>query len=300
MSVFNPSKNIWTERFRPQKVSDIVGSFKGKILEYLKNPKALPNFLLYSRVAGTGKTTVLKAIINELGCDALLLNSSDERGIETIRDKIKEFAKTKSTKEGLRKCVALDEAEGLTFQAQEALRNTMETYSSNVFFILTCNTLAKISAPIRSRCVEISFAYPDKKEIYDYLKMICDTEQMQYTEEGINQLIELNYPSIRNCVISLQDLYTEKKTVVPENVRPVNEAYEVLWTMVKEKRWKEIKEAVLQSSLDTRELNNYFWRRALEEENMKTLQICCRNEKDIAFGASADIIFITSIYEICR
>lgn len=113
MSKFLPENAMWTEKFRPRKISDMVGDFKEKILEHLKNPMSVPHFLFYSKAPGTGKSTLMKAIINELGCDALIINSSDERKIETIRERVKEFAMTKSSKEGIKRCVALDEVDGM-------------------------------------------------------------------------------------------------------------------------------------------------------------------------------------------
>jgi len=298
----NPVNSIWTEKFRPKKINELVGDFKSKIKQYLTNTQSIPNFLFYSSTPGTGKTTLAKAIINELGCDALILNSSDDRKIETVREKVKEFALTQSSKTGLRRCVFLDEFDGMLKASQEALRNIMETYASNVFFILTCNNINKVIEPIKSRCITIPFAHPSKDDVYKYLEKICIHEKMDYTEEGVRKLIDINYPSIRNCVVMLQDLFTEKKAVTNETVRPVNEIYEVAWQMLKEKRWQDIKKVVLESTLDARELNQYFWEKALETEppNIRLIQITCRNEKDIAVGADEKIIFITSLPEICN
>jgi len=277
-----------------------VGDFKEKILKYLDSPESIPHFLLYSKTPGTGKTTLAKAIINDLGCDALVLNSSDDRKIDVVRDKVKEFSMTQSSKEKLRRCVFLDEFDGMLKASQDALRNIMETYSSNVFFILTCNNINKIIDPLKSRCILIPFAYPEKAEIKVYLENICNKEGMKYSDEGIDKLIELNYPSIRNCVLALQDLYTDEKDVTSENIRQVDEIFEVMWNKLQEKDWVSIKKEVLQTTIDPRDLNNYFWKKALDTENLKLIQITCRNEKDIAWGADAKIIFVTSIIEMCK
>ena len=255
----NPRDTIWTEKYRPTNVSLMVGDFKGKIMKYLENPNAIPHFLFYSKTPGTGKTSLAKAIINELGCDALILNSSDDRKIDTVRDKVKQFAITQSSKKGLRRAVFLDEFDGMLKASQEALRNVMETYAKNVFFILTCNNINKVIEPLKSRCKLIPFAYPDKSEMKVYLTHICQEEKMEYNEEGITALIEQNYPSIRNCVITLQDIFTEGLSVFSENVKPVNELFETMWTQLKEKKWFDIKKEVLQSTLDPRELNTFFW-----------------------------------------
>lgn len=298
--MIEPEKYVWTERFRPKKVSDMVGDFKEKILKYLEKKESIPHFLLHSTTPGTGKTTLMKAIINELGCDYLIINSSDDRKIETIRDKVKQFSITQSTKKGVKRCVGMDEFDGMLKASQNALRNLMETYSSNVFFILTANNINKVIEPLKSRCVVLPFNYPKKEEIYKYLEMICNKESLDYTEEGIKKLVELNYPSIRNCVLGLQDLWTEGKPVTEETVHPVNEMFEEAYKLLKSKDWVSIKKIVLESTLDARELNTFFWQRALKEENIKMIQICCRNEKDISWGANPSIILVSSLIEMVR
>ena len=293
---------MFTEKYRPKKVSELVGDFKFKVLKYLEDPNALPHFLFYSKTPGTGKTSLAKAIINELGCDSLVLNSSDDRKIDVVREKVKQFAVTQSSIEGKRRCVFMDEFDGMLKASQEALRNIMETYASNVFFILTCNNINKVIEPLQSRCLVIPFAYPKKEEIHAYLKFICDSERMLYDKEGINQLIELNYPSIRNCVLKLQDLKTENKSVTLVNVKANNEVFEQLWVKYKEKDWKLIKEVVMATAIDPRELNTYFWQKTINEEepNIKLIQITCRNERDFANGADPKVIFVTSIIEMVK
>jgi len=295
-----PVNCIWTEKFRPRKVSEMVGDFRNKIMKYLEEPESIPHFLLYSKTPGTGKTTLAKAIINELGCDYLILNSSDDRKIEVVRDKVKQFALTQSSKEGKRRCIFMDEFDGMLKASQEALRNIMETYAKNVFFILTCNNINKVIEPLQSRCVTIPFKYPNKEEIENYLKIICTEENLEYTDEGLKKVVELNYPSIRNCVLTLQDLKVEGKKIIPEDVHPVNEVFEDMWNKLKEKDWKSIKQEVMATAIDPRELNTFFWLRFLEEENLKGIQITCRNEKDFAFGSDPKIVMVTSIIELCK
>jgi DNA polymerase III delta prime subunit len=176
----------------------------------------------------------------------------------------------------------------------------MEEYSSNTFFIMTCNTISKIIAPIQSRCVVISFAYPNKDEVKTYLEMIANNEKMDYTEEGMDRLIEFTYPSIRNGVIALQDLKTQNKAIFVENIRPANEVFDTLWGYLKDKRWLDIKKEILSSTLDPRELNTYFWNKALEEANVKLIQITCRNERDFVVGADPKIVFVSSLIEAVR
>jgi len=298
----NVDNLMWPEKYRPKKIDDMVLSqeLKDKLKTYLKNHQSLPHFLLYSKAAGTGKTTLAKAIINELGCDKLILNSSSDRKIETIRAKVKNFALTKSSVNGMRRCVFLDEFDGMLKASQDALRNVMETYASNVFFILTCNNVNKIIEPLQSRCIKLPFARPHKHDIYKYLEEICKKENMNCTEDGLNKLIDLNYPSIRNCVVTLQDLNTQGVDVKVETVAKESDDLELMWKKLQEKDWKFIKEKVMATTIDPQELNSYFWRRALESENIKLIQLTCRNERDISFGSDPKIVLVTSLIEMVK
>jgi len=297
---FDPKNTMWCEKHRPQHVKDIVGDFKDKVLKYMDNIESFPHLLLFSTTPGTGKTTLGKAIINDLDTDKLVLNSSNERGIDTIREKVKEFSMTKSSRAGKRRIVLMDEIDSTTKVAMDSLRNLMETYASNVIFIMTCNNINKVTEPIRSRCLEIPFAKPKKEEVYKYLEGICIKEELDYTEQGIKKLIELNYPSIRNCVVVLQDLKTEGKKVTDEDVRPLDEAYQVLWNKIKDKNYTEVATYVLKENINTRELNKYFWHKALVEGNIKIIQLTCRNEKDMSIGAIPEVIFVTSLIEMVK
>ncbi len=144
-------------------LEDYVGNetIKKSIQQYL-NQNDIQNFIFYGP-AGTGKTTLAKLIVNNLDCDYLYINASDERGIETIRDKVQGFASVASFKS--LKVVILDEADFLTIQAQASLRNIIETYSRTTRFILTCNYVERIIDPLQSRCQVLKIIPPSKQEI---------------------------------------------------------------------------------------------------------------------------------------
>jgi replication factor C small subunit len=191
---------ILVEKYRPQKVEDIVGlDISGFAVD-----QNLPHLLLYGP-PGTGKTTLAKAIIRSLGCDSITLNASDERGIETVREKVKNFASTQGVNPGI-KIIFLDEADALTIDAQNALRNPMETYSKNCKFIITANNVNKIIEPIQSRCVRIEFSKIPKELIAARLKFICDSEKIPYDVEALNIIAENCAPDIRRSVNKLEEL----------------------------------------------------------------------------------------------
>jgi DNA polymerase III delta prime subunit len=176
----------------------------------------------------------------------------------------------------------------------------METYATNAFFILTANNINKVIEPIQSRCVIINFSYPKKEEITQYLIYICTQENMIYTLEGINKLIDLNYPSIRDCVKSLQDLHTQNLPVTIDTVQPANYIFQQYWEKIKTGDWRTIKQHVMESSIDARDLNEYFWQMAVKDENIKIIQLTCRNEKDISLGANPVIVVVSSLIELAK
>jgi len=306
MKGFDPKNSVWTEKYRPGNLDDVVldDGIRNKIRKYLENPMSLPHFLFYSKTAGTGKTTVAKCIINELGCDSLVINSSDDRKIEVIREKVKEFSYTKSSRKDMKRCVFLDEVDGMLKPSQNALRNIMETYADNVFFILTCNDINKVIEPLQSRCAgKIFFTRPDKEKIYQYVENICRQEGMQYDEEGLKELVRLNYPSIRDCVTKLQDLHMSGKTLSKDTAQPYTSFYDELYNMlIEQKNWKKVKENILSGSIDPRLFNKHIWEKEIEKDdtNLRLVQICCRNERDICLGADSKVIVVTSLPEMIR
>ena len=147
---------LWTEKYRPQTINDCIlpERLKKSFQEYV-NQKEIPNLLLTGG-AGVGKTTVAKAMCNEVGCDYMVINGSDENGVDAVRVKIKNYASSMSFTGG-RKVIILDEADYLTPNAQAILRNAIEEFASNCSFIFTCNYKSKIIEPLHSRCAVIDF-----------------------------------------------------------------------------------------------------------------------------------------------
>lgn len=297
-------KNVaWQEKYRPNTVKNIVLNDKEKILKYLETPESIPNFLFSSRIPGTGKTTLAKAIINDLKCDYLILNSSDDRKIETVREKIKDFIITKSSNDK-RKCVFLDEADGMINISQEALRNMMETYSKNVFFILTCNYIDKIIAPLRSRCIEIEFTKPIKNDINKYLTDICINENINFDDNAISKLIDIYYPSIRNMVNFLQDLKTQNKHLTIDNIKIKDTEFEYIYKLIIKLDFNSLKTYILENNIDCLLFNRWLFDKMVNENNFgivkvaKIIRIISDNEYKMKLGADNQIIFISSLIDI--
>lgn len=197
-------KNIWTERYRPLKLDDLILSDRTReIVQGYEDE--IPN-LLFVGTPGTGKTTLARIIVNDiLKCDFLYINASDESGIDTIRHKVTNFSQTKSF-DGKVKVVILDECDGLTAQAQAALRNTMESFAKYTRFILTANHKHKIIPALQSRCqsLDIKPTIEDAvKRCYNILKLegieVDDLQKKKFVE-----LVRANFPDLRKTINEIQ------------------------------------------------------------------------------------------------
>jgi replication factor C small subunit len=294
-------QTIWVEKYRPKVFEDVIVEKKSLITNYLKNSSNIPSFLFSSARAGTGKTTVAKVIVNYLKCDVLTLNASDERGIDTVRDKIKVFAESMSSLEGMKRCVFMDESDKMTSAAQDALRNIIETYSENCFFVFTCNDLSKIIEPIRSRCVHVNFDKPDKNEILARLQYICEKEDItDITEHDLIRLINFNYPDIRSMIVKLQNYKIDGQNLFTDT----NE-FEIFAKKIKAGDVKGIYETVYQGQFNILEFNKWYFQQIFERYELLGLDKAAKLatyladiEKYWASGSNLTIIFLNAMLQI--
>jgi replication factor C small subunit len=194
--------SLLNEKYRPITLDKFVGNenLKKSLSKYLEQNDIL-NLIFYGP-AGTGKTTLAKLIVNNLECDYLYINASDERGIETIRDKVQGFASTISFEPI--KVVILDEADFLTIQAQASLRNIIETFSRTTRFIMTCNFVERIIDPLQSRCQVLKIVPPTKKDVAKHLHWICNEESITHEINDLVPLVNQYYPDLRKCINTIQ------------------------------------------------------------------------------------------------
>ena len=206
---------LWVEKYRPQTLEEYVGNetIKNKIADYLKQG-SIQN-LLFHGVAGTGKTTLAKLIAKNLNCDLLYINASDERGIDTIRDKIIPFASSMSFNDV--KIVILDEADYITPQAQATLRNTIEACSKTTRFIFTCNYLERIISPLQSRCQTFEIIPPSKLNIVKHLKDIIDGESIKVNVNDLAIVVNNFYPDIRKIINTIQGSIIDSQIKIDNN-----------------------------------------------------------------------------------
>jgi DNA polymerase III delta prime subunit len=200
---------LWCEKYRPKTVSECIlpDSIKNTFQEYV-NKKEIPNLLLTGQ-AGSGKTSLAKALCNEVGCDYLFLNGSSENGIDTFRTKITNYASSVSLSGG-KKVIIIDEADFLTPQVFAALRAGIESFSKNCTFILTGNFKNKFPEAIQSRCSSIDFSIgkDDKKNlITQFFKRVCnilDKEDIEYDKPSVAEFITKYFPDNRKILNELQ------------------------------------------------------------------------------------------------
>ena len=206
---------LWVEKYRPDLLESYIGNehLKSKIKLYLESGD-LPHLLLYGR-AGTGKTTLAKLLVNNIDCDHLYINASDENSVDTVRNKVRNFASTIGLKD--MKVIILDECDYITPNAQAALRNLMETFSKHTRFILTCNYVERIIDPIQSRCQPFQIVPPSRKEVAVHLNNILKEENVTFEMDDVATLVNGGYPDIRRVINFAQRQVVDGKLSIDQD-----------------------------------------------------------------------------------
>lgn len=236
---------LLVEKYRPKTIDDVVGFDKSRITL----DDSIPHLLL-SGPPGTGKTSLARVIINTLKCNYIILNSSDERGINTIREKVKAFASTQSNDKNIKICI-LDEADALTNEAQDSLRNMMEVFSGNCRFVLTANYANKVIAPLKSRCVSIEFNKINPAEIVKRLEFICKNENIPYEVSALEKIVNLHGSDIRRSVNKLEEL---RDGVFLDKIITQNKLSEDIFNAIKEKNFEKARQLYLNAHPDPEEI----------------------------------------------
>jgi replication factor C small subunit len=217
---------VWTEKYRPKKFEDMAGQEEIiKRVKSLVNSNNIPH-LLFAGPAGTGKSTLALIVVRELFGESwrenyLELNASDERGIDVVRQKVKDFARTRAIGNVPFKVIFLDEADALTKEAQQALRRTMENYTSTCRFVLSCNYSSKILDPIQSRCVVFRFQLLEKKDIKRRIDLIADREGLTISAEAFDALYEASEGDCRRIINLLQATASISPNLTPDLVNTI-------------------------------------------------------------------------------
>ena len=231
--------DVWTEKHRPDTLDEVVG--QDAIVDRLKafvEEESVPH-MLFAGPPGTGKTTSAISLAKDLYGDEwkqnfMETNASDERGIDVVREKIKDFARTKPINAEY-KIIFLDEADSLTSDAQQALRRTMEQFSSNCRFIMSCNYSSKIIDPIQSRCAVFRFNNLDEDHVKDYIQRLGEAEDFKISEDAVKAVMRVSNGDLRRVTNVLQtaaistdeieeeDVYSVAASLRPEEIKEIME-----------------------------------------------------------------------------
>ena len=242
------SHSLWVEKYRPTDLSTYVGNehLKEKVKVYLES-EDVPHLLLFGK-AGTGKTTLAKIVVNNIDCDYMYINASDENKVDDVRNKIKTFASSVGFKS--LKVIILDECDYLTPNAQAALRNLMETFSKHCRFILTCNYVERIIDPIQSRCQSYKVVPPSKKEVAQQMVSILSQENCQFELDDVALIVNAGYPDIRRVINSAQrQIIDGKLTIDTSSVIQNNYKLQLLEMLSNGSKLNDIRQLIADNSI---------------------------------------------------
>jgi len=301
---------LWVEKYRPQKIDDCIlpESMKNNFKQYLEQGE-LPTFL-FSGTAGVGKTTVAKALCEEVGADWIMINGSDEgRQIDVLRNKIKNFASTVSLTDA-KKVVIIDEADYMNADSvQPALRSFIEEFSNNCRFIFTCNFKHRIIEPLRSRCANIEFKVDNKEkqaiaaQFFKRVSQILKNENVEYDPKVVAELITQHFPDYRRILNELQRYSVSGKIDSGMLVNLTAESYKDLVKVLKERNFTEVRKWVAKNSdADTPVLFRELYDNASEYMEASTIPnlilVLADYQYKAAFVADQELNIMAAMTEI--
>lgn len=300
---------LWVEKYRPRKIADAILPEQTKkiFLKFIESGN-IPNLLL-AGPPGTGKTTAAKAMLEEIGCDYITINGSLNGGIDTLRVEISNFASSVSFSGG-RKYVIIDEADYLTINTQTALRSFIEEYSKNCGFIFTCNYKNRIIEPLRDSRFSVVDYVIEKTEkpklaaqFFKRTLAILDAENIPYEPKAVAKVVEKNFPDFRRILGDLQKYSAIGKIDEGIFVDLRQESLDELFTMLKEKKFTEMRKWVAENSdQDTNELFRKIYDMASDKLELKSMPGFCVTLADYmykqAFVADPEINLVAFLTEI--
>jgi DNA polymerase III delta prime subunit len=244
---------LFVEKYRPDTIDGYIGNehFIADLQKWITEGN-LPNLLLHGS-PGTGKTTAAKLIVKNIQCDFIYINCSDENGIDTIRETVKQFASA-ATFQPI-KVVILDEADFLTINAQAALRNIIESFSGNTRFIFTCNFVERIIEPLQSRLTLYELSSPPIKQVARHLASILDKESIGFDNKDLSIIVKKTYPDIRRALNTIQGSI-RKDTLVVESLGEANYPQQISEALDRKDAFATIRQIVADNNI--KDFNNLY------------------------------------------
>ncbi len=244
---------LFSQKYRPNKIADLILSEDIKeTLQSFVEQQDLPNFIFHSTSGGTGKTSAALAIADELGIEAMVINASDQRGIDVIRTTMTDYCSVKSM-DGRRKLLILDEADALPELSQNALRSFFEKFSTNCAFVMTCNSLQRIIQPLQSRCAVIEFKFPKQEKpklAMNFFKRVCsilDEEGIDYDKKLIQHVVMHKFPDFRRTINEIQR-YSASGTLSEKILADIqNTSIDALISAIENRKFQDIRKFVIES-----------------------------------------------------
>lgn len=299
---------VWVEKYRPQSISEtILPNSKKAFFEKLVKEKEIPNMLFFSNSPGVGKTTVAKALCEQIGADYIYINISKDNGIDTLRSLIDKFASSISM-EGSKKVVILDEFDGATLQLQKALRASIEEFHEVCRFIFTCNYHTQIIPAIKSRCQEVDFNFMTKEtqeeikpKIVSRISGILKFEKIEFNPDVIKELVEDFYPDMRKMIGLLQQ-YSKEKGLIDKGIFDYENIDDELYSLIINKKITAARKFILEKSYDYDELYRAMFDnlvpRLEKDKQAQTIILIAEYMHRSAFAIDKEITFTACMLEI--